>query len=103
MHGYQRYVAAPLQLEDRCQLQPRKVFQDVENGLFVHAVLDIGVALFARQHHQAIGPDLFPEGLVIQWFKPVLNVVYVSEFHDEYSISNKLSSLQISVQFEGDL
>lgn len=103
MHGYQRYVAAPLQLEDRCQLQPRKVFQDVENGLFVHAVLDIGVALFAREHDQAIGPDLFPEGLVIHWLKPVLNVVYVSEFHGEYSIPNRSKCLQISALIQGEL
>jgi hypothetical protein len=103
MHGYQRYVAAPLQLEDRCQLQARKVFQDVENGFFVHAVLDIGIALFAREHDQAIGSDFVPEGHVIHWLKPVLNVVYVSEFHGEYSISNQLSGLQISVQFQGGL
>lgn len=103
MHGYQRYVTAPLQLQDRCQFQPGKVFQDVENGLFVHAVFDIGVALFAGKHDQAKGPDLFPEGLVIHWLKPILDIVYVSEFHAEYSISNQLSGLQISAKFQGDL
>lgn len=103
MHGYQRYVAAPLQLEDRCQLQPRKVFQDVENGLFVHAVLNVGVALFAREHDQAIGSDFVPEGLVIHWLKPVLNVVYVSEFHGEYSIPNRPKGLQISARNQGEL
>ena len=103
MHGYQRYVAAPLQLEDRCQLQPRKVFQDVENGLFVNAALDIGVALFAREHDQAIGRDLFPEGLIIHRLKPVFNVVYVSEFHGEYSISNWPKGLQISAFIRGGL
>lgn len=102
MDGYQRYVAAPIQLEDRCQFQPRKVFQNVENGFLVHAVLDIGVALFAREHDQAIGPDLFPKGLVIHWIKPILNVVYVSEFHCEYSISNWPNGLQISSLILGD-
>jgi len=103
MHGYQRNVTSPLQLEDRCQLQPRKVFQDVENGLLVHAVFDIGVALFAGKHDQAKGPDLFPEDLVIHWLKPILDIVYVSEFHAEYSISNQLSGLQISAFIQGGL
>lgn len=103
MHRDHRYVAAPLKLEDRRQLQPRKVFQDVENGFLVHAAFDIGVAFFARKHDQAIGPDFFPEGLVVQRLKPVINVVYVSEFHGEYSISNRAKGLQISALILGEL
>lgn len=101
MHRGQGDIAAPLQLQDRCQFQTRKVLQDVEDGFLVYTALDVSVTFIARQHDQAIRFDLLPEGLVVHRLKPVFNIVYVSEFHDEYIISNQPEGLQKSTIIEG--
>lgn len=94
MHG--GHIAAPLELEDRGQFQPCEVLQHDQDGLFIHPVFDVGVAFISRDHDQAVGFDLLPEGLVIHRLQPVFNVVDISEFTHEFRIAERTPPAQIS-------
>lgn len=90
------HVAAPLELQDRGQFQPCEVFQHDEHSLFIHSVFNVGVAFVTRDHDQAVGFDLLPEGLVIHRLQPVFNIVDISEFTHEFRIAERIPRAQIS-------
>ena len=84
MHGHHRHIVPPFKFQDRRKFDPSKVLHDVKDGLFIDiAVRHVRVALFARQHDQAIRPDFLPESLVVHRLEPVFNIVRMSEFHSD--------------------
>lgn len=94
------YVAAPFQLEDRRQFQSSKAFQNLEHNGLVDATFDIGIAFLLRDHDKAKWSDFLPEGLVVHRFKPVDDVIYISEVRHEFTLANSLMGLQISIFVE---
>lgn len=78
------HIYAPFELKDGGQFHSGQILHDIEDGVFVNvAICEVGVALFAGQHNQAKWFDLFPKALVVHRLKPIHNVVYIAEFHNQ--------------------
>ena len=95
VHGAHGHIAAPFELQDGCQFYACEVLQHDQDGLFIHAVLNIRVAFIARDQDQAEAFDLMPEGLIIHRLQVILNVVYMAEFNHGFSISERIQLAQI--------
>lgn len=97
-------INTPFEFENGSQFYSGQILHDMENGLFINITVgNVGVAFFAGQHNQTKWSDLFPEGFVIHWLKPILNIVDEAEFHIEFSIPNPVIQPQISAQNQGRL
>lgn len=95
VHRAHGHVAAPFELQDGRQFHACEVFQHDQDGLFIHAVVNVGVAFIARDQDQAEAFDLLPKGLVIHRLQIILNVVYMSEFNHGFSIPKRIHFAQI--------
>lgn len=96
MQGHLGHIDPPLELQNGCKLHARERLHDVENGLFVSgSAFDVSVTFLARQHDKAVRSDFGPELFVVQGFKPVFNVIYVSELHGEMRVSALATPTQI--------
>lgn len=96
VHGAHWHVAAPFELQDGREFQSREVFQHDQDGLFIHPIFNVGITFRTRDHDQAVGFDLLPEGLVIHRLQPIHNIIDVSEFTHGFSISERIRLEQIS-------
>lgn len=97
-------INTPFEFENGSQFYPGQILHDVENGFFIDITIgDVGVAFFARQHDQTKRSDLFPEGFVIHWLKPIHNIVNEAEFHIGFSLPKSVIQPQISAQNQGRL
>lgn len=91
------HIYAPFELKDGGQFHSGQILHDIEDGVFVNvAICEVGVALFAGQHDQAKWADLFPKCLVVHRLKPILDVIYVPEFHSEIIIAEREVPSQFS-------
>lgn len=89
MQRHHRHINPPLELEDGRKFHPREVLQDVEHGFFVRRTIgNVSIAFFAWEKDQTERFYLLPEGLVIHRLKPILNVIYVFEIHNELILSD---------------
>ena len=102
MQRHHRNINSPFELQDRRQFHTRKVLHDVEDGFFVsRTIFDVAVAFIARKHDKAVRFNFLPKGLVIQWLKPVDNIVYMFEIHNDLSLANRYAFAQIPHPFVG--
>lgn len=102
-HGRGHHTIPPFELEDRSEFHPRKVLHDIENGLFVRcAAGNVRIAFFARKHDKTEGLYFLPERFVIHWLKPIHNIIYVFEFHDETIVPDRFFRMQIMLANQGN-
>lgn len=92
-------INTPFEFENGSQFHSGQILHDMKDGFFVDITIgNVGVAFFAGQHDQTKRSDLFPEGFIIHWLKPIHNIVDEAEFHIEFSIPNPVIRPQISAQ-----
>lgn len=103
MHRHHRYIYAPFELENGRQFHPCQVFHDVKHGLFIcRAAGNVRITFLARQHDQAEGFNLLPEGFVVHRLKPLNDIIYVFEFHNELIVADRLPTSQILSENQGN-
>ena len=104
MHSKGWHNITPFELQDGGKLHPYEVLHDVKDGLFFRCPAgDIRIAFSARQQDQTKGLYFLPKRFVIHRLKPLHNVIYVSEFHNELILSDRIPPMQIFAQNRGNL
>ncbi|RLK00687.1 hypothetical protein CLV75_3680 [Ruegeria conchae] len=97
-------INTPFEFQNGSQFHPGQILHDVENGFFIDITIgNVGVAFLTGQHDQAKRSDLFPEGFVIHWLKPIHNIVDEAEFHIGFSIAKSVIWPQMSARNQGRL
>jgi len=95
VHRAHGHVAAPFELQDGRQFYACQILQHDQDGLFIHAAINVDIAFVARDQDQAEAFDLLPEGFIIHRLQIIHNVFYMSEFNHGFSISERIRLAQI--------
>lgn len=103
MQRHHRHINPPFELEDRSQFQSHPVLHDVKNGLFVRATTgDVRITFFARDKNQTEGLYFLSERFVIHRFKPIHDVIYVFEIHNDLILPDRIPRMQILPENRGN-
>ena len=102
MHRCRSHNVAPFELENGGQFHPGEILHDVQHRFFVRcSARDVSIAFFARQQDQTEGLYFLPKGLVVHWFKPLHNIIYIFELHSETILPDRFPRAQILSETQG--
>ena len=87
----------PVQIVAFLQFDPGHALQHVEDRFCIDLAFGDGlVAVIARLKDKVIGLDGIPKALIVHWFEPFFNVVYVFKSSHVSRIARADSAAQIS-------
>lgn len=96
MQGHLFHIGAMPKSEFLGQFQTRHAFQNIKHkilGNTAHA--DLMIAVMSVLQRQFKRQDLIPEGLIIQWFQPLFNIIDITKFSHGFKIANPVIVMQI--------